>query len=186
MHRIIPFAKRLVAALLFYFYNSFVSFFPNYCIRHLYLTRVLKIVLGKNSAVHMGCFVTGRNISIGHNTIINRKCCLDGRGQLKIGNNVSISPESYVISMTHDIQSSDFAPVRKATQIDDYVWIGTRALILPGVHVGPGSVVGAGSVVTKDVPPYAIVAGSPARKIGERNQNLNYNLKYRPFFNTDI
>jgi maltose O-acetyltransferase len=177
--------KRLVRALQFYLYNHFLSNVPAYFIRHWYLKVILGYQLGGNLAVHMGCFFTGKKVSIGNNTVINRKCYLDGRGALVIGNNVSISPQSYIISMTHDGQSSDFASIRTTTQIDDYAWLGARSLILPGVHLGVGCIIGAGSVVTKDVPPYTIVAGSPARKIGRRNSNLSYSLKYQPLFDSD-
>ena len=66
--------------------------------------------------------------------------------------------------------------------IGNRVWIGYRAMILPGVTIGEGAVVGAGAVVTKDVESFSIVAGNPARRIGERNQDLNYRLKYDPRF----
>jgi acetyltransferase-like isoleucine patch superfamily enzyme len=71
-------------------------------------------------------------------------------------------------------------------RIGDYAWLGARALILPGVELGEGAVVGAGSVVTKAVAPYAIVAGSPAKPIGERPRGLRYTLAYFPLFNTDV
>jgi len=178
--------NRLIIALLFYSYNNVFSKLPSYSVRHLFLIKVLGYTIGHDAAIHMGCFFTGKNITIGNNTIINRKCYLDGRGTLKIGNNVSIAPESYILTMTHDGQTSDFSPIRKTTQIDDYAWLGARVLILPGVHLGTGCIIGAGSVVTKDVPPYTVVAGSPAKNIGERNSNLSYELKYRPLFDTDI
>jgi acetyltransferase-like isoleucine patch superfamily enzyme len=182
----LPKIKRFANALLFYSYNHFYSNFPSYFIRHSYLKTFLGCSIGRDAAVHMGCFFTGRNIAIGNNTIVNRGCYLDGRGTLIIGNNVSIAPESYILSMTHDSQFPDFAPERKITRIDDYVWLGARVLVLPGVRLGIGCVIGAGSVVTDDIPAYTIAAGSPARKIGERNTNLNYTLKYRPLFDTDI
>jgi maltose O-acetyltransferase len=65
--------------------------------------------------------------------------------------------------------------------IGDHAWIGYRALVLPGVTIGEGGVVAAGAVVTKDVPPYAIVAGNPARVVGQRTRDLTYELDYRPW-----
>jgi acetyltransferase-like isoleucine patch superfamily enzyme len=68
----------------------------------------------------------------------------------------------------------------------DHAWIGARAIILPGVTVGEGAVVSAGSVVSRDVPPYTIVAGNPAEVIGQRTRDLRYRTRYFPFFDTDI
>jgi len=134
----------------------------------------------------MGCFFTGRTITIGNYTAINRRCYLDGRVGIRIGNCVSISPETYIISLSHDPQSKNFAIVGKEVVIEDYVWIGARAMILPGVTLSKGCVVAAGSVVTKDVPPYTIVAGVPAQKIGERTKALDYTVIYFPPFDGDI
>jgi maltose O-acetyltransferase len=66
-------------------------------------------------------------------------------------------------------------------RIGDRVWIAYRAIILPGVTIGEGAVVGAGSVVTKDVEPYTIVAGNPARVVNKRSPNLHYALNYQPW-----
>lgn len=134
----------------------------------------------------MGCFITGNQIQIGANSVINRRCYLDGRFGIDIGDSVSISPECYLISLTHDLNASDFTAYGKRVIIDDYAWIGARCTILPGVHLSKGCVVGAGSVVTKSVSEFTIVAGIPAAKIGERNRNLNYRVNYFPFFDTDI
>lgn len=62
------------------------------------------------------------------------------------------------------------------------MWIASRVTILPGVTIGEGAVVAAGAIVTKDVEPYSIVAGVPAKRIGERNKNLEYTLNHMPFF----
>jgi maltose O-acetyltransferase len=61
--------------------------------------------------------------------------------------------------------------------IEDFAWISCRTVVLPGTRIGKGAVVAAGAVVTKDVEPYSIVAGVPAKKIGERSRDLNYYLK---------
>lgn len=66
--------------------------------------------------------------------------------------------------------------------MSDYVWIGARATIMPGVTIGRGAVIATGAVVTKDVPEMAIVAGIPARVIGQRRSALKYTLNYSPFF----
>jgi acetyltransferase-like isoleucine patch superfamily enzyme len=134
----------------------------------------------------MGCFVTGCNISIGHHSVINRRCYLDGRIGIEIGNNVGISPEVYIISLTHDPDDKQFHTAGAKVVIEDRVWIGARAMLMPGVKLSEGCVVGAGSVVTKSFAPYSIVAGVPAKFIRERKRNDSYELNYFPLFDTDI
>lgn len=170
----------------YYAYNSFVTHLPWYGLRKLYLRSVLGIRIGRGVAVHMGCFITGRNIVIGDHSVINRKCRLDGRAGLTIGRNVSVSPECSLLSLDHDPHSPDFTTVPSPVVVGDHAWIGTRALILPGVELGEGAVVGAGSVVTRSCAPYAIVAGVPAKPIGERKRGLRYTLDYFPYFNSDV
>lgn len=178
--------RRLLIAGGYYLYNNCVGHLPLYFIRHAYLRNILRIQIGRGAAVHMGCFFTGRRITIGNRAIINRCCYLDGRGGIFIGTDVSISPECYLVSLTHDSQDPFFAATAKPIRVENRVWIGVRALILPGVIVGEGAVIGAGSIVTRNVEPFTITAGNPARKIGERSKNLLYSLDYRPFFDTDI
>jgi maltose O-acetyltransferase len=111
-------------------------------------------------------------VRIGRNSRINRNCTLDARSPLAIGDNVSISPEVMILAGTHDVNDPRFAPSEVgpwAVTIEDHVWIGSRAMIMPGVTVGRGAVVAAGAVVTKDVPPLTIVAGVPAKPIGMRD-----------------
>jgi acetyltransferase-like isoleucine patch superfamily enzyme len=134
----------------------------------------------------MGCFITGSKIEIGNNTVINRGTYLDGRVELKIGNNVNVSQYTVIHTLTHDPQNPDFTCVCKPVEIHDHVWIGTRTIILPGVILGEGAVVGAGAVVTKNVPPYKIAVGNPAKVIKDRTKDLRYKTRYFPLFDTDI
>lgn len=169
----------------FYVYNHFVSKTPGYWIRRAYLNRILKMNISPFASMHMGCFVTGHNIRIGKNSIINRCCYLDGRGELSIGSNVSISPHVFLITASHDV-GGDFRAYMSQIEIGDRVWIGTRATILPGVTLGEGTIVGSGSIVTKSAEPFSIVAGNPAKKIGERSRDIDYQLRYFPWYDTDI
>jgi maltose O-acetyltransferase len=178
--------KSILIALIYYSYNEVISHIPLYGIRSWYLQNLLHIGIGTKTAIHMGCFVTGNNIRIGNNCVVNRNTYLDGRTSLTIGNNVSISPHVYIISLDHDPQSPVFAAVNKPVTIDDYVWIGARATILPGVHLGKGCVIGAGAIVTRNIPEYAIAVGVPAKVVGQRTHNLKYSPAYFPYFNTDI
>ncbi len=122
----------------------------------------------------MGVFLTGNGIRIGDHTAIGRRTYLDGRADLEIGDCVSISPDTQILTAQHDMNDPDFGNVYGPVTIEDYVWIGTRALILPGVRIGRGAVVAAGAVVTRDVPPLTVVGGVPARPIGTRNPDMRY------------
>jgi maltose O-acetyltransferase len=114
---------------------------------------------------------------LGARTRVNRDCCLDVRGSLLIGEDVSISPEVMILTAGHAVDDPAFGVETRPVVIEDHVWIGARALVMPGVRLGRGSVVAAGSVVTRDVEPRAIVAGAPARKVGVRSESaLDYAL----------
>jgi acetyltransferase-like isoleucine patch superfamily enzyme len=167
--------KVILYGLQFYLLNFFIAYFPSNNIRKLVL-RILKMRLGTNCAIY-GKFEI-RNpwrISIGNNTSIGHRVTLDGRGGLTIGNNVNISSEVMIWTWQHDYNSSSFEIVSKPVIVEDYVWISARAIILPGVKIGEGSVIAAGSIVTKDTKPFSVYAGIPAKEIGMRNTFLNYN-----------
>lgn len=162
-----------------YFYNNIVSFIPFYFIRLSYLKYLYKIKVGSNTFIHMGVRFD-KKVTIGNNTVVGRNCVL--LGEIIIGNNVSITAETYIFSSSHLVNDSHFNCFYKKVIIEDYVWIGARAMILPGVILSKGSVVGANSTVTKNVEEYSIVVGSPAREVSKRSSNLLYNLNYFPFF----
>lgn len=136
------------------------------------------VKIGKNAHIHMGTqFFNPSKIEVGEGTIIGQNAFLDGRDKLVIGKHVDIASDVLIYNSEHDINSDSFAPIHAPVEIGDYVFIGPRAIILPGVKIGKGAVVAAGAVVTKDVPDFAIVGGVPAREIGERkNKNPNYIL----------
>jgi len=178
--------SRFFSALAFYLANHLFAKIPSYTLRHWFLRKFCKIKIGKESSIHMNCFITGNNIEIGDNTVINRQTYLDGRAGIKIGNNVNISHQTLIQTLTHDPQNPDFACLVKPVTIEDDVWIGTRAIILPGVTIGEGAVIGAGAIVTKNIPKHSIAVGNPAKVIKEREKNLRYKSKYFPLFDTDI
>jgi acetyltransferase-like isoleucine patch superfamily enzyme len=168
-----------------YVTNHLVCHVPSFTLRRLWYARVLGIALGPHAGIHLGCYVwyyTPRQIRrsltrIGAYSRVNRGCTLDVRGGLEIGENVSISPEVVVLTAGHRHDVPGFALEHGRVVIEDSVWIGTRALVLPGVRLGRGCVVAAGAVVTEDVEPLAVVAGVPARKVRERPEAaLEYTL----------
>ena len=110
----------------------------------------------------------GRNLRIGKNVLIQQCCTFMDRCGITIGDNTFIAPKVNLITINHPADATKRnctygAPIT----IGRNVWIGIASTVLPGVTIGDNSIVGANSVVTDDVPPNTIVAGSPARKIGD-------------------
>lgn len=162
----------------------FVGEIPSHHFRRLSY-RLAGMKIGSGSTLHMRARIYDpRHITIGEDSIVGERATLDGRMQLKgsaggltIGDHVDIASEVMIWTSQHDTSNPDFKPIEKRVTIKDYVFIGPRAIILPGVTIGKGAVIAAGAIVTKDVPDYAMVAGAPAQKIGERKaKDLDYKL----------
>jgi maltose O-acetyltransferase len=112
------------------------------------------------------------NVSIGNNCSLNAFVHIWGGGGLEIGDNVMIASHVSINTITHDYNKEviRFAPnIYKSVIIEDDVWIGSSAIIMPGIRIGQGAVIGAGSVITKDVPSRAIIIGNPGRVLKMRN-----------------
>jgi len=155
--------------------------FSDHCPSHMFrqfLFRLAGIKIGRGSAIHMGVrFFSPDGIKIGDDSIVGFGTFLDGRKQITIGNHVDIASEVMIYNSEHNLESEKFDAIEEPVEIGDYVFIGPRAIILPGVKIGKGAVVAAGAVVTKDVSDFEIVGGVPAKVIGERkNKNPNYRL----------
>lgn len=117
-------------------------------------------------------FGRGKDIEIGDNSGIGYNARVSG--PVKIGKQVMMGPDVMILALSHEYADPNISigeqGIRKPRQIiiGDGVWIGARAIILPGVKVGMNSIVGAGSVVTKNIPPYSVAAGNPARVVRRR------------------
>lgn len=117
----------------------------------------------------------GGTIELGINSVFGMFNYIDGSGTLTIGRNVRIGQHVCIYTSNHNFNRCD-RPIcaqgltTKPVVIEDDVWIGAHAVILPGVRIHHGSIVAAGAVVSRDVPPFSVVGGVPARKIKERNQ----------------
>ncbi|TCI71255.1 MULTISPECIES: DapH/DapD/GlmU-related protein [unclassified Exiguobacterium] len=125
-----------------------------------------------------------KNIKMDGYSFLGRGGYFHGGGGLHIKTGVCIGPKVTILTENHNYDSDDLKEVpfddvmiKKPVLIEENVWIGYGSIILPGVSIGEGSVIAAGSVVTKDVPPCAVVGGNPARVIKHRNEKLYYQLK---------
>lgn len=168
-------------------YNYFLDFelmllrwvghIPSHIIRNA-LYKAAGIKMGRGSTFHMwASFYLPKNITVGKDTILGDHLFLDGRDTITIGDHVDIASRVMIYNSEHDLTADDFVATYGKVTIGDYVFIGPRAIILPGVTIGTGAVVAAGAVVTKDVDDFAIVGGVPAKVIGERkNKKPQYVL----------
>lgn len=178
-----PLLRRLWFDGVLFLCNHLVGHVPFHTVRRWFYRAVMRFEIGTRSFVFMGAHFDARgDFKLGDYSTINHGCRLDNRGGLEIGSNVSISAEVCILTADHDPQSATFAGRTRPVRVGDHVFIGTRAMILPGVTIGRGAVVAAGAVVTKDVAEFSIVAGSPARQIGTRGSDLAYQIEYSRFF----
>ncbi|MEX0330156.1 MAG: acetyltransferase [Puniceicoccaceae bacterium] len=163
-------------------YNEVLGHIPSRTLRRIFLGWYLGS-LGNNTNVQMHCrFLHGRNVHLGNRVVVNFGTLLDGRRhEITIGSNVSIGPKATVLTLGHDPASADFSDKGGAVVIKDHAWLAYGSIVLPGTTIGEGAIVAAGTVVSKDVEPYNIMAGNPARCIGQRPNDLHYELDYRPF-----
>lgn len=133
--------------------------------------------LGSGCRICFGVEVRGfSKITIGDRTLVGTRSIIDGRGTVTIGSDVNLSSEVMVWSLKHDHADPAFATLAATVRIEDYVWIGPRAIIMPGVTIGQGAVVCGAAVVTRSVSPHTIVAGIPAKEIGQRQSCASYRL----------
>ncbi len=135
--------------------------------------RGMLLYMGRDVNVEQGAvFGDGRNIRIGDSSGLGINCRM--YGPVSLGKHVMMGPDVMVITSNHRSDRLDVPMTQQGgtgphpVVIGDDVWIGARVIILPGVTVGNGAVLAAGSVVTKDVPAYAVVAGNPARMVRDR------------------
>lgn len=137
------------------------------------------VVLGDGSIVRSGALLlpSGGAISVGHGTTINQYVVINGGGGVKVGSECMIAAFTAIYSMNHVFSDKDKSirsqglSTKGGVVIDDDVWIGAHCCVLDGVRIGRGSVVAAGSIVTKDVPEYSVVAGNPARILRKRGES---------------
>jgi acetyltransferase-like isoleucine patch superfamily enzyme len=162
---------------------------PRYAVRHIveafaslrravlvFYYRLLLAEVGKNFRVGLGSVILQpERVRIGDNFFAGPLTYLSTPSAIRIGHNVMFGPGVMILGGDHDLLSVGkpmrFAPSPPPAPdviIEDDVWIGARAIILKGVRIGAGSVIGAGSIVTRDVPSYVVAAGNPCRVLRPR------------------
>jgi acetyltransferase-like isoleucine patch superfamily enzyme len=162
--------------------NRVVGQLPGHALRLAYLRNVLGWSIGRRSSVHHGLKIFGGRgrVRIGDYSTLQMDCLVVGAGMadLTIGNRVAIAYRASLIMGSHDMYSPTFAGITGPITIEDYVFVGSSATVLLGVTLGEGTVVTAGSVVTKSTPPYSIVRGNPAQVVGRRPRGLDYSAEH--------
>ncbi|RJP85623.1 MAG: acyltransferase [Desulfobacteraceae bacterium] len=156
---------------------------PSQTVRKFLYRMVFGIRMAKGVVIYGGVEIRNpRQLKVGENSIVGHRSILDARRGLTIGENVNLSTGVWIWTLEHDYQDPHFGTKGGEVLIKDYAWVSCRTVILPGITIGKCAVVAAGAVVTKDVPDYAIVGGVPAKVIGTRLSNIEYELgSYLPF-----
>ncbi len=157
--------------------SEWIGRLPVTTVRTALARRVLGVTVDRTAQLHRWREIRhGENLRIGPRTTIGFWATFDARHPITIGERVNLSSEVALWTLQHDPDSPSFGTSGGPIVIEDYAWVSFRATILPDVTVGEGAVVAAGAVVTKDVPPYSIVGGVPAKVIGQRPRGLDYEL----------
>lgn len=153
-----------------WFTNCVICNFPSIHVRRWYL-QVVGLNMCRDVRIYEGFHIRHpKGISIENGVSIGPHVLLDGRKGLHIGKNTVIAYEAIIWTLNHDYNDTNFCCKGAPVSIGAYAWICSRAIILPGVNIGEGAIVASGAIVTKDVLPYTIVAGIPARIIGKRKK----------------
>ena len=161
-------------------YSQFqVGRIPSHHIRNFIYRNLYKISFSRSATIYFDAEIRGSwNLIIGDGSIIGDHAILDARrGGIIIGKSVNIASHVSIYTDQHDYNNPFFESSKEKTGpviIDDRAWIGPNVIILHGVHIGEGAVIAAGAVVTKDVNPFTVVAGIPAKYITDRSINLKY------------
>lgn len=157
---------------------------PSCHIRKL-IYRLLGSNIGKHVVFHFKTEIRNPiGLELGEGTIIGDNVLLDARKGIIMGENVNLSSNVSIYTEQHDHRDPQFRCTdfyNKQVIIGDRAWIGSNVIILPGVKIGEGAVCCAGCVVAKDVDPYAVVAGIPAKKVNERPKDLVYEFNGRTY-----
>lgn len=185
-HRVKEIIGRYVVGYIWYM-NIQVGQIPSHRIRNFIYKNIYEVNLAKKGIIYHGCEMRASyNLIVGKGAIIGDNAVLDARrGGILIGENVQIGSYVKMWTGSHDHDDPYFRSKpgkRGPIKIGNRAWIGPSVTILHSVNIGEGAVVCAGAVVTKDVAPFDIVGGIPAKKIGIRSQDLRYEFDGKPYY----
>jgi maltose O-acetyltransferase len=173
---------RTIALILYYGIGRYLPNLPGLplgrAVRETLCKNILKKCGDHINVERMANFGRGRALEIGSNSGIGPRACLmnvSGGGELTIGNDVMMGPDVLIYTFEHNHADVEVPMDRQGIKysrvlIEDDVWIGARVVILAGVTIGKGSIIGAGAVVTRDIPPYSIAGGVPAKVLKKRKE----------------
>jgi acetyltransferase-like isoleucine patch superfamily enzyme len=168
----------IVSKLFFAAWAKRILTFPELCKRNSRRNKLVRKGAQIDATAEIGLVDVGGNrchLKIGARSFLGR-VQISLHDHVKIGDNVCINDGVILLTASHNIKDPLWQHVKGPIIIDDYAWIATNAIILPGVHIGKGAVVGAGAVVSKDLDPYAVAVGNPAQIIErKRIEDLRYN-----------
>lgn len=165
-----------------------ISQIHSHHVRNFFYKNVYQIDMKKYAVVYSDCEIRNPSeLHIGKGSVVGNNAILDARAGITIGNNVVLASNVSIWTLQHDYRDPEFRCLPEhygPVTINDRAWIGPNVVILHDVVIGEGAVVAAGAVVTKDVPPFTLVGGIPAKAIGKRPTNLTYELNgwHRRFF----
>jgi len=166
---------------LVYVNNHLVSHILSRRLRMSWYRNVMGYTIGDGASILPDFRVSEpSNVVIGCHTVVNNSCRFDNRRKIIIGNNVSVSYGTIILTLGHDLDSPDFVEKGAEVVIEDYVWLCANCMIMPGVRMKKGAVALAGSVVTTDVEAFVVVGGNPAKAVRMRSQDLRYKLDWNP------
>lgn len=167
---------KMVLLYIVYFFQFGKIELPVYFYKNYFIGNRKKIYFSQKVTVPEKCYLSPLELFVGENTWlgVNSFIC----GKVKIGSNVMVGPNVAITGANHNIEKADVPMINsgitvKGIIIEDDVWIGANAVVLDGTTIKRGAVIGAGCVVTKDIPEYAVVVGNPAKIIKYRNHDCS-------------
>ena len=162
--------------------NCIINKIPSWTIRR-FCYKKLGLQIGKNSRIGIKTVIDEpKKIKIGDRTVVNEYCHLDGRGGLVIGDDVSISIYTKILTASHHKNSGSFEYYEGPVSIENRVWTGISAIILDNSVIRNNSIIGGGCVFKGQAEENGIYVGNPAKKITERTLEKEYQLSYHPYF----